>query len=540
MIPVYIVMGFIGSGKSTLINEQLQHRKKLGGTALISAEEGSTKLIKEPLVLNPDQLSAINPSHQKSYANISKTIATYLDKVQPKELWIEWNGMLGFHQLEALLYSKDLRDKVRIEKALYLCSDAFISTMLPALGANAESQLYSADIIITESNQHKDLLYSYNPDVHIITKPTAKDVERLCRKNTWGLIPNLLIMALTAYILIVTVFRHDVPYSVHQCFAIVTGLIIEAIPFLLLGTIAATGIRFFVPQRILLKLLGGHSWKSYGTAMMSGLVLPVCDCAIIPLFKALIDRGVPLSVAILFMLTSPIINPITILSTWYAFPDNPMITVWRILLGLGVALIVALSFRYRPPALSELRCSKQNGQNFIYEALSLSSTPSGVQETVHNNNAEATIKKHSLTERMFRQSAVSPKILLLHMEREFTQLLLYFSVAAAIVSVFQVYGKPFLLNAGITLPDIATIPVLLLTAFLFSVCSTSDAIIGKTLSGLFPLGSVMGFLILGPMIDIKNVYLLRQYVPATFIWRLGLAIAITAGLTALLFLKITQ
>ena len=78
MIPVYIVMGFIGSGKSTLINEQLQHRKKLGGTALISAEKGSTKLIKKPLVLNPDQLSAINPNHQESYTDISKTIATYL------------------------------------------------------------------------------------------------------------------------------------------------------------------------------------------------------------------------------------------------------------------------------------------------------------------------------------------------------------------------------------------------------------------------------------------------------------------------------
>lgn len=47
MIPVYIVTGFIGSGKSTFINEQLQYRKKLGGTACISAEEGSISLIKE-------------------------------------------------------------------------------------------------------------------------------------------------------------------------------------------------------------------------------------------------------------------------------------------------------------------------------------------------------------------------------------------------------------------------------------------------------------------------------------------------------------
>lgn len=63
MIPVYIVTGFIGSGKSTFINEQLQHRKKLGGTALISAEEGSVKLAKEPLQLDSDALSAISPSY---------------------------------------------------------------------------------------------------------------------------------------------------------------------------------------------------------------------------------------------------------------------------------------------------------------------------------------------------------------------------------------------------------------------------------------------------------------------------------------------
>ena len=55
MIPVYIVTGFIGSGKSTFINEQLQYRKKLGGTACISAEQGSVSLIKDALQLSPDK-----------------------------------------------------------------------------------------------------------------------------------------------------------------------------------------------------------------------------------------------------------------------------------------------------------------------------------------------------------------------------------------------------------------------------------------------------------------------------------------------------
>lgn len=338
MIPVYIVTGFIGSGKSTFINEQLQYRKKLGGTACISAEQGSVSLIKDALQLSPDKLSAITPNQPDTYSSIADEIATYINKTNPKEIWIEWNGMVSFYQLESLLYSDKLRHMLQIEKVLYICTNQFVASMLPGLGNDVTSQLYSADCIITETDTHHTLLRTYNREAKIITAPTPEKVEQLCRNSTWGLIPNLLVIGITAYILLVTAFRHDIPYSIHQCFAIITGLIVEAIPFLLLGTIGSTVIRYFVPQSVLLKLLGDYSWKSYGAAMVSGLALPVCDCAIIPLFKALTDRGVPLSVALLFMLASPIINPITILSTWYAFPDNPMISVWRIVLGLGVAL----------------------------------------------------------------------------------------------------------------------------------------------------------------------------------------------------------
>lgn len=506
MIPVYIVTGFIGAGKSTFINKQLQYRKKLGGTACISAEEGAVSLIKEGLQLNPDVLSAITPNKPDTYSSISNEIASYIDKVKPKEIWIEWNGMVSFHQLEALLYSDKLRHILQIEKVLYICTDQFVASILPGLGNDVTSQLYSADCIITETDTHHALLRTYNSDTKIVTAPAPEKVAELCRNSTWGLIPNLLVIGITAYILLVTAFRHDIPYSIHQCFAIITGLIIEAIPFLLLGTIGSTVIRYFVPQRILLKLLGDHSWKSYGAAMVSGLALPVCDCAIIPLFKALTDRGVPLSVALLFMLASPIINPITILSTWYAFPDNPMISVWRIVLGLGVALLVALSFRFIPPSTSMMKA--KTAQNLSYEEIVL----------------EASKSKH-----------INKRRLLIHMEKEFSQLLFYFSIAACVLAIVQVYGKPWLINAGITLPDVWAIPILLLLAFFFSVCSTSDAIIGKSLSTLFPMSSVMGFLILGPMLDIKNVYILKQYMPTSFILRLGLTIVVISYLAALGF-----
>ena len=173
MIPVYIVTGFIGSGKSTFINEQLQYRKKLGGTAIISAEEGSEPLIKEPLQLNADELSAIVPSDIKSYELIACKIGDYLKRLQPKELWIEWNGMVSFHQLEALLYSDILSHLLQVEKVLYICTDQFVSTILPGLGNDVMSQLYSADCIITESNTHHALLRTYNGEAKIIKSRTT-------------------------------------------------------------------------------------------------------------------------------------------------------------------------------------------------------------------------------------------------------------------------------------------------------------------------------------------------------------------------------
>ena len=57
-------------------------------------------------------------------------------------------------------------------------------------------------------------------------------------------------------------------------------------------------------------------------AILAGFCLPVCDCASIPIFKSLVKKGVPLPAAVTFMLVSPVINPVVILSTWYAFNGN--------------------------------------------------------------------------------------------------------------------------------------------------------------------------------------------------------------------------
>ena len=49
-----------------------------------------------------------------------------------------------------------------------------------------------------------------------------------------------------------------------------------------------------------------------------GFFLPACDCAVIPVSKRLLKKKVPINVTISFMLASPIINPVVLLSTYNA------------------------------------------------------------------------------------------------------------------------------------------------------------------------------------------------------------------------------
>ena len=133
------------------------------------------------------------------------------------------------------------------------------------------------------------------------------------------------------------------------------------------------------------------------------------------------------------------------------------------------------------------------------------------------------------------QEGNKKKIFLLHVEREFSQLLIYFSAAAFTLALFQVWIKPTFFSGSLDVATPIANALLLVLAFLFSLCSTSDAIIGRSLSNLFPISAVLGFLWLGPMIDIKNVYMLRQYISTSFILRLVITISIVTYIMTLLF-----
>lgn len=81
-----------------------------------------------------------------------------------------------------------------------------------------------------------------------------------------------------------------------------------------------------------------------GFALLGGMIFPMCDRAAIPMFRSLLLRKVKLPVAITFMLASPLLNPIVLISTWYAFGDHLEFFWSRFILGAIVALLAGLPY----------------------------------------------------------------------------------------------------------------------------------------------------------------------------------------------------
>ncbi|MBF1675013.1 MAG: permease, partial [Scardovia wiggsiae] len=93
--------------------------------------------------------------------------------------------------------------------------------------------------------------------------------------------------------------------------------------------------------------------------------------------------------------------------------------------------------------------------------------------------------------------------------------------ASALTAVLKSWSH----GSGTLLAGLVLLAVMMLAGFVMSVCSSSDAVIGRSFSTYIPFDSVLGFLVFGPMMDIKNVLMLQSRFNRRFIMRLVLSVA---------------
>ena len=115
------------------------------------------------------------------------------------------------------------------------------------------------------------------------------------------------------------------------------SIVIQALPFLVLGVVLSAAIAAFVPASFWRKALPKRPGLAVPVAGCAGAVLPGCECASVPVSGSLMSRGVAPAAALAFLLSAPAINPIVVISTFVAFPGQPMMAVAR----FGASLVTA-------------------------------------------------------------------------------------------------------------------------------------------------------------------------------------------------------
>ena len=256
------------------------------------------------------------------------------------------------------------------------------------------------------------------------------------------------------------------------------GIFIEAIPYLLLGTLASGLVEVFLDRDQMSKWISHRPVAAAIGGAFMGMIFPVCECGVVPLTRRLFNKGLPLSAGISFLLAAPVLNPIVVFSTAAAFGWGNML-FWRMSVSLVIAVVVGLVFSV-----------EQDPANVLRPVLTLS------HEHDHSHEANAPI-----TEK-FRQA-------LLITADEFFEMGRYLILGAMLAAGLQTFiPQAALLSIGSG--PILSVLVMLALAILLSICSTVDAFVALGFLGTFSFGSVLSFLVFGPMVDIKSIIMYLQ------------------------------
>ena len=108
-------------------------------------------------------------------------------------------------------------------------------------------------------------------------------------------------------------------------------------------------ISVFISQGSVLKYFGANAkkWLSYTVASVSGAVLAVCSCTILPLFSSIYKRGAGLGPAVAFLYSGPAISVLSIILTAkiLGFEMGLARAAGAILFAIVIGLIMSLIYR---------------------------------------------------------------------------------------------------------------------------------------------------------------------------------------------------
>ena len=298
-------------------------------------------------------------------------------------------------------------------------------------------------------------------------------------------------------VLIAIPFNADL--NAHTVFAsgatVFAGVFIQAVPFLVLGTVVSGAITAWVTPSMIARVLPRQPVAAVGVGGIAGAFLPGCECASVPVSARLMDRGVPQAAALAFLLSAPAINPVVLVSTAVAFPNEPKIVLARFVASLLTAIVMgALWVRFGDPTM------------IVRRAMS-----------AHEHRGW-----QGFTESM---------------REDFLSSAAYLTMGAIFVAVLNVVVPDSVLDS-LSGQIVLGIVLMAILAVVLAVCSEADAFIAAGMS-MLPLVPRLVFLVVGPVVDLKLIAMqagafgsrfAARFSTATFL----VAVAVATGVGALI------
>lgn len=314
---------------------------------------------------------------------------------------------------------------------------------------------------------------------------SSKNFNFIYKLLIWLLVSSILFLLLKIFHI-----------SITAAITVFVGTYLQAIPFLFMGILLSSAIQVFISSDLIERIFPKNLTLGMLFGVLGGFCLPVCDCVSIPVFRSLVKKGVPLPAAVVFMTAAPVINPVVMLSTYHAYNGNIKVVLARVSLGIVCSLLIGFCF-------AKEKHSILLNSNHIHTC----SCGCHNHNHCHNTSHSHLEKHHKLTE------------FISHSKDEFFEIGKYLIIGIAVSTLFQmILGNNLILKEKFNLP--VSLFIMMILAFLLSLCSSSDAIVSKGLGANFPFGASMGFMVFGPMMDIKNIILMSNLFSKKFIFKL--------------------
>lgn len=507
----------MGSGKTTLVNQLVEYAlAREEKILLVQYEKGDIPFDRKKLTHNNVHLT--EPQAKKPDA---EALSSLVRHYEPDRLIVEYNGTWELEPFLKLIESSALGRLAYVNSISGVVHAPTLPVYLKNLGSFFREPLEKSDYLfltntapLTDAKRKEalTLLKQMNGDAGLMEVPSRLQWEKTVQAPQYGSTQgfrltldnvvsfSLFYAVILAIILIITlsimdaVSGHIYMGKASVFVTVFASILFQAFPFILIGVFVSALIQVFVSESLITRFFPKHPQLAMGLAVFAGVLFPVCDCAIIPVMRRLVQKGIPLSAAVTFMLAAPIVDPVVIASTLYAFPGEPEVAIWRLLLGITIALSAGHFFLFIPYK-----------NKVLSDRLIVNSCQCGFC-SVGDNGSDVTFLKKCLG-------------VMRHASTEFFFVGQYLIIAAAFSTYIQTSVSPQTMQFFSNNPA-GAILTMMLFAFILSICSTSDAFIARNFVLQFQSGPVISFMVFGAMLDIKNLLLLLGSFQKKFVFTL--------------------